>query len=405
LDLVFSDLLDMSAFLSQDWDNVASFNTRQQVEIRDFSLGFIEKILQGFVIISIVFGVLIYGEGYYKMEESAGPVIASASGDAMGVSMGGQVDTRYFSAEDLTSSTMENGNLFIATKVLVQEQRRGICEDMEYPCTSADDCSKDVGAACSDNGFCVEPTWCPVSDAAAQGQAYKVSTQDMKVWLKSAVAFPKLEKKIHHTGFEAPILYPSAGYNTFTVKNFLLMCDPPVRFEEISELGAAIEVQIRWDCIVGNPFGCHPKPVRARRLDVMLDNDNIGFHFKHSERMGPDHREVQHRSGIRMYFKTVGHGQEFDLIEIMTKLATCLSLLTLAPVLTDLIMLRLYRQQRTYHARKYVISPDFSDLFEKIEGSQPASVVHLVEEECEDEEDKAMAEEDENWQAKMNETA
>lgn len=405
----------MFAFLSADLDSVFSYRTRQQIAVRDLSLGILERSLQVLVLCGIVFGVLIYGEGYKEGEDSQGPLVTAVSGDAVGVSMGGLVETRYFSSQDLTSSFLENSNVFIATKVIVQQQFRGICEDPEYACMTANDCSKDVGAACSQNNFCVEPSWCPVGDVS-QAQAYKLPTEDMRIWVKSAVSFPTLENKVYSMDASRPILYPERGFNTFTVKNLLLLCDPPVRFEEISELGATIEVQIRWECIIGNIFGCQPKLARARRIDVMLDSDNIGFQFKHTVGMGRDQRELQFRSGIRFYFKTIGHGQKVSISEIVLVISIGLSLLALVPIFTDFIMLQFCKQKRKYQARKFVISQDFTDYFEE-EGEETGwcsqwacwrvpglgSAAELGEENVEDEEDRLQDLADAEWQNKMEE--
>jgi hypothetical protein len=93
------------------------------------------------------------------------------------------------------------------------------------------------------------------------------------------IQFWKLNKeRIFHTDLENPILYPAENYNSFSVRDLLLLCSPPVRYEEISELGAAIEVLLSWECKVKGKGTCVPK-VKARRVDSMFDPLKIGFTF------------------------------------------------------------------------------------------------------------------------------
>merc|ERR1719321_1444083 len=134
-------------------------------------------------------------------------------------------------------------------------------------CHTSDDCSKDVGAECTENKFCKEPSWC---NQEPRPDVYKVDTSNMRIWIKSAIQYIELKRtKMFISKSEEPILYPEAHFNTFTVKDLLLLCDPPVRYEEVSELGAAVEIQWVWDCNIDVPdrvHKCQPK-IQARRVD------------------------------------------------------------------------------------------------------------------------------------------
>lgn len=355
---------DLSAVLKADFDELFSYCTRQQVQVRDIRLGVLEKLFQACVMLYIVVGVFFLGESYYEVDVTPGMISASVRGGGVGINQGGRGTSRYFSDLDMTGPAIENGPLFLTTKVGIHQQVRGVCEDVEKPCQSAADCSGNAGATCSKDGFCVEPSWCPASDAF---EVYKVPLDDVRIWVKSAVSFNSLDPKVYVNKFDAPIPFPQPKFNTFSVKDILVMCDPPVHFAEISELGTAIELQFSWNCIVGNPLPCEPK-VQAKRIDTRLDSDSIGFSYKVVTPMGEDTREIQERHGIRLYFKTVGLGAKVSISEIIKNFSMGLSLMNLVPMITDFIMLQICANKNKYSARKHLQSPNLSEILEELEG-------------------------------------
>lgn len=280
-----------------------------------------------------------------------------------------------------------------STKVDTYDQTRGVCEDIDKPCVDANDCAKDVGATCSENGFCVEPSWC--ADGPMGVSSFKPETADMKIWVKSSIEFwTKATKKAFYANEMAmPVLYPEPGFNTFTVRDLLLLCDPPVRYEEVAELGAAIEVQFYWACRTDGLFACRPK-VRVRRVDSVFDPENIGFAFSQPINTGVDKRIREQRRGIRFYFKTVGRGTKISLESLIFKMSTGGALLVLAPIVADIVMLRCMAQSKRYMARKFVITPDFD-------------FIHDIEEDDgdthqDDDDDMMDEQEDEEWKKKID---
>merc|ERR1719468_38496 len=68
-----------------------------------------------------------------------------------------------------------------------------------------------------------------------------------------------------------------------------------------------------------------------------------------------------------MFFRTVGCGAMHDTNAAILKVATTSSLVVLAPMIADLLMLHLYRHRKRYRARKFDESPDFSSYVKKID--------------------------------------
>merc|ERR1719310_1342190 len=152
------------------------------------------------------------------------------------------------------------------------------------PCEFDSDCTNFKNGRCTSNGFCMEPSWCN----SGEPEIYAMEVGDFYIWVKSSIQFIGIAPdNIYSTENNHP--YPEVGYNAFTVRDLLMKCEPiAVRYEEISELGAAIEVQFVWDCDVGSKNCRHV--VKVRRLDVMFDQDNIGYSFNYPEYISDDER-------------------------------------------------------------------------------------------------------------------
>jgi len=381
--------------LKEDVDRLFSYNTIQQVKILDRWLGILNNTLTLIILGYIVVYVFIYDKGYLEYEQAKGVTLTHIHGDT--VSQGTQGDLRYFAPSEITYPGLENGNVMVATKVEIAKQRRGVCLDLTMPCASVDDCSDGVNAECTEEGFCKEPSWCP--DGDERPDTFKLDTANLQIWVKSGIQFLRLKPNKYFSGdFSKPIADGTLedGRNTFTVRDLLDRCDPPVRFEEISELGAAVEIQFVWDCNV-NRDKCTPH-IQARRVDSLFDPENIGFKFEYPHYTGPDSRKLTTVKGIRLYLRSLGTGEMLSPAAIILKVSTGLTLLGLAQIFTDLLMIKCFKSRSDlYFSRKFDISEDFSEIFEKLESQQG-------EEEPEFEADDEEADIDEmNWRRRMDE--
>jgi len=387
--------------LNEDVDKVLSYNTKQQVKILDRWLGLVNYFVTMGIVVYIVGYVFIVDEGYLKYEQARGIIVTHTRGDVAAMSSG-KMKTRSFAADEINYPGLENGNVFIATKVEIHRQNRRDCEDTDRSCQEDGHCAS--GSKCGESGFCHEPSWCSAKDD--QPEIYKLPTENAAIWVKSAIQFyslnkerPRQEGKVFTTNMQEPIAHPDTGQdqNTWSVKELLLLCDPPVRYEEISELGAAIEVTFSWACNAKKD-ACAPT-IKARRIDAILDKDNIGFKFSYPvyDVGDEDSRRLFKVRGIRFYMRTVGVGRMVSVAVIIFKISTGIALLVLAPILTDWLMLRCFVHAKKYNARKYEHSQDFGDYFEELERRGQQS---QVEEEEEEEED---LEEEKQWRRRMEE--
>merc|ERR1719321_797180 len=143
-----------------------------------------------------------------------------------------------------------------------------------------------------------------------------------------------------------------------------MKCEPlPVRYEEVAELGAVVEVTFLWDCGVKEKT-CRPD-IKARRLDTVFDPDNIGYGFSHAEYVDENTRYRNQVRGVRFFFRTVGIGKKLSVAATINKASLGASLFTMATVVADLLMIKAFALSKKYRARKFETTPDFSEYMSK----------------------------------------
>merc|ERR1719464_1173941 len=66
--------------------------------------------------------------------------------------------------------------------------------------------------------------------------------------------------------------------------------------------------------------------------------------------------------GVRIFLRTYGTARRISYTQALMKASTTVTLLSLAGIVTDLLMLNVHREKKKYKARKFEVSPDFGDL-------------------------------------------
>lgn len=379
----------------EDTDRLLSYFTKQQVKFLDRKLG-ITFYITNFLIAAYIVGYMfIYQKGYLQLEQAKGATVTHVNGDAYAASSGKPGD-RYFSAEELTFPGLENGNIFVATRYTVFKEKRGVCEDYSFPCSTDDDCSAKLDGKCTDNGYCKEPTWCTNEDE--KPEVYELDTGYLTVWTRSLIQFVQLKPdRVFSTESKDP--HPQAGENVFTIRELLLKCEPlPVRYEEVAELGAAVEVMFVWVCGVKED-DCKPK-IKARRLDTIFDPENIGFKFDYTEHIDENTRFRNSVRGVRLFFRTVGIGKKMSVAATINRASLGAALLPIAIVTVDLMMIKLFKLRNKYKARKFELTPDFSEYMDSLSQRKAGAVKP---EQIKAEEDKVIAAEN-DWLNRLDET-
>lgn len=330
----------------KDPDKFFAYETKKVVRIHDRALAAMYFFAQIVVWALIVFGIFYLGQAHREFEGARGYTVYTVEGDVVAVSSG-KSGSRYMSAEELTYPGLENGNVFVATRLEVVKQTRSTCKDYSRPCDKDSDCAVEHGGTCPELDYCVEPAWCD----SEERELYQLEVSNLKIWLKSTIQFRKLAASQHYST-ESYEPGKKAGYNYFSVREILDRCS--VRYEEISELGAAIEVQVQWNCKV-EIHSCGVE-LRAKRLDHAFNKINIGYSFKYAEYISETERILQEVRGIRIFLRTYGIGSSLSMSGAILKGSTISALFYLATIFVDFIMLNCMKRRHRYKALKYVDS-------------------------------------------------
>jgi hypothetical protein len=357
----------------EDVDRVFSYYTKQQVHFMDWKLGLTFWIIQVFMAVVVVGYVLIYNEGYLEYEQAKGATINHVAGDAVAQSLG-KTGSRYFSTEELTYPGLENGNVFIATKLIVHRQMRGYCEDPDMPCITDVDCMATHGkGTCTSAGLCRVYSWCNIGEEVERPEMYEIPIDTVQIWSRSFIQFVKLSPELMFTS-DFDTSEPDAE-NTFSVRQLLMKVKPlPIMYEEVARLGGLFEVGMRWECNLNRRKRCEPE-ITVRRLDTMFDSDHIGYSFKYAEYIDGDHRIQNEVHGLRFLFRTTGVGKKFSVSALVTTGSVAGSLMSMAIVVADLLLTKVFANRSKYIARKYEKTADFSEFIKELEERRKESTL------------------------------
>merc|ERR1719375_1464618 len=100
-----------------------------------------------------------------------------------------------------------------------------------------------------------------------------------------------------------------------------------------------------------------------------------------------------------MMFRSVGQGKKISINVCILKMSTSASLLVLAPIIADFMMLQFFKDKKKFRARKFNHTQDFSDFFDNVQDKLDS----LQDDEGEDLEDQLYEQEDEEWKRNMEE--
>merc|ERR1712226_1501676 len=149
-----------------DLDEAFAYKTFKVVKVLDRRLGFLFYGIQIMIMMYIVLFVLIINKGYLASELALGQVAIKVLGSTYAKVGGSNVP---FDSHDLRQPSIENGALFVITKIEAIKQQRGECGNPEYACAVASDCPIIDGISVQecDEGSCVMKGWCPGLDPNA----------------------------------------------------------------------------------------------------------------------------------------------------------------------------------------------------------------------------------------------
>jgi len=359
-------------FKLPDLDEIFAYKTIKVVKMLDRRLGFLFYTIQVLVLIYILVFVFAMNQGYLASEISIGQVSVRVIGATYSKVNGLNVP---YDAIDMRQPSIENGAVFIATKIDMIRQERGTCVNPEYPCAINGDCPAIVGVSeqiCT-NGQCMMHGWCPGIDPS-NDNAVTVRLEhpeDVILWFRSSISFPTLSANATFStmNHEDPVFSEAHGAtDAWTLKELINLADGPLG--AIKEDGALMSVRLEWTCRTDTGDGCDAPIPHISRLDEGKVR-GFSYHTAHYIRepsldMSRDKRVLMEMTGVRILVASKGTGKQVSLMATVLQISSGLALLSVAKLATDIMMLQVLPEKEHYRKYKEELTPDFSDLRDKV---------------------------------------
>jgi len=355
-----------------NWKKKFAYNTNKVVRIKDQRLGGMYWFMVTSIILySIIFVFCMEGR-HTEQATGVGTAITKFRGK-------GFAGDKVFDGTDLRFPVIEPAGAFIMTRRIHQkDQKLETCVDWDSP----KKCPCKENSTCTD-GYCARKNWCPsIGDFNFQDPppSAVVETieglEDSVLDIASAIGFPSIGNDFFVTGSDPAIKNPFASIQ---LGDLLAMARPPVKMEEVQQRGALISVNLMWQCDMGVSEYCEPTTV-VKRLD-----SGHGFVQKRARHRrnsnGEEVRDAVYLFGVRVLVDCSGVGRKTSLPLVVVQIGSCISLLRVAMMLADFIMLKLYPNEDrrdAYLNCKITMTDDYSDLQDRLnlikqenEGNKP----------------------------------
>jgi hypothetical protein len=350
-------------------DTYMSYQTVKVVAIRSKILSLIYYGMLLLVLGFVIGWVIVYKHGYQREVPMIGSSMVKTKGNAFFINeTTGAMEV--WDSIDVVNPPVEDGAAFLTTNFMrTMEQTRGACDSTDHCKTNADcagpSSNQDSGGIrtgnCTADGFCQVYAWCPVEQTIKPRDTFNFlkGVEDFTTFFRVSVNFPSAKKRVDNA---SPFL--TAGE---------ILHSAGTHFEEVQQLGAIIAISYDWDCNLDrNLKYCVPN-VTYHRLDDPTSSFSTGFNYRYA-----DHYMIRNQTtnqftefrnlfkvyGIRYVVLVSGSGRIFDIKNLATNLGSGLAMLSIAAVVSDLLLVyilpkrALYKQVKVKEMEKFIDETD-----------------------------------------------
>jgi len=283
-----------------------------------------------------VLGYIIIGEErYFHKVPGHGPLAVKLMNNSYAYTAGAGAEKSplsftAFDSVDLVAPFLESGAIFVITQV--QKTQGQTRENHE---------------------------WRPKPQSKMVTLSFDV--ENVKLRYAAFVSFPLIDpsgKKRFQTKGELQ----SSGHsqNELVLSEILHIAN--IKFTDIAVSGAVLQVSVLWNCflLISN---CSPE-IQVSRLDSSTPGFSV-WRTNHYTTKDGKQRDVEKCTGIRLLWRSVGSGNQIDLVSIIFNLAAGVALLPIAAFITEFVMLFVLPERRHYSHDIFEETPDYSMLDEK----------------------------------------
>lgn len=382
--------------------SIFSYSTVRLARIHSKKIAILFRFLQLSILGYVVGWSIIYKRGYQQKDlisstvstkvKGLGYIVNSLSNKSTGYYLDGKVlasvenNLELFDPADYVIPASEYNSIFIMTNFIKTQQSRGFCEE-DYRCEKCM-CKKDTDCiekvvtnswSGIPTGKCIRSThnssikicevasWCPVEIDSIENQHLINNVEDYTIFIKNDVKFERFNKRHRNLLLNITNEYiKTCTYEphrdpfcpVFTVKEILNQAEPDIKErQKMLKKGGLVRILIEWNCNY-DIFSreCLPK-YSFDRFDVPYKDKSSasGYNFRFAdkfERNGTIHRQLTKSYGIRLIITVTGEAGKFSFLPLLLTLGSGLGLLSLATIITDLILLNLTNKKLFYRQLK-----------------------------------------------------
>jgi len=315
------------------------FDTVKLVTVHSVKLGAFHRFVQLAAILYIVLYSIWIKEGYQEYSKVSGVIYMKAKG--IGYTNDTVNGVEIYDTSDLVEPPTESEALFVTVGLVETIQRRDIC-DSTVNCTSDENCihsltpNGELLPNCDvTTGKCQIRGWCPLEDDSPGSIDVLQGVENITVFIRTSVKFDTFGVS------QSDPIDPIKNVNLFTLQHII----GNRSISECAYSGCIVAASIDWTCNL-NKGPCSPR--------ISFQPITGGFNFrKVTYEVGSASRELDKLFGVRVLMKVTGTGSRFSVFQTFITLGSGAAFITLATVITDLILLFLFREQANFNDKKW----------------------------------------------------
>jgi len=315
------------------------FDTIKLVTVHSWKLGVFHQLVQILAVLYIVIYSIYFKMGYQEYSKVSGVIYSKAKG--MGFTNDSVNGIQIYATNDLVYPPIESDALFLTAGFIKTLQTRDIC-DSTVKCNTSADCKASLTATgeilpdCdTTKGYCRIQGWCPLETDKTSAILPLTGVETVTVFMRSSVNYESFEVSLSDPAD------PIANVNLFTIQQII----GNRNISDCATSGCIVAVQVDWTCNF-NIETCGPK--------ISFVPVTGGFNFrKVNYDLGQVNRELEKLYGIRLIMSITGQGGRFSVFQIVITAGAGAAFITLATLITDVILLFLFKQEDAFTRKKY----------------------------------------------------
>eukprot|EP01104_Vermistella_antarctica_P012693 TRINITY_DN3718_c1_g1_i1.p1 TRINITY_DN3718_c1_g1~~TRINITY_DN3718_c1_g1_i1.p1 ORF type:complete len:457 (-),score=94.33 TRINITY_DN3718_c1_g1_i1:109-1395(-) len=346
------------------------YRTVKIVEIRNWKLGVIHYFVMLSILAYVIGWAIIYQKGYQVQSPIIGDFNVKVKGNAWYNDSG---TPQIWDSYDVVPYPAQPEALFITTNfhITANQTRSNNCEGsplaFDEVCNATQVCPPylnqttnglSTGVCDNTTSLCELIAWCPVEiDSPPSASNILNNIDTFTMFIKSTVDFTLFDLTQNNLyGTTAPV----NGENLFTIEQLTQLSDFSVA--DMALDGGLLAVIQNWDCNLDYSIDdCKPDPLEVVRMDNPSKTYSVGYNFRYLvsyQSITPTGEQVYTRDlykvyGLRIIFLISGQGGKFSLVPLLINVGSGLALLSIATIVSDLILCYILPMRTFYKEIKY----------------------------------------------------